>query len=138
MVAQAGDVQQPQQDLVTSPGLQRQHGVDVGLAQDPLGERVLALLQLDRGADVERQVAGALAEGEQRFHRGERARPGAGRQAGQRVRERLDVAERHTVQRRGYKRQEAADVGSVGALSGRPCSHSSTRRSSAAVCRCSS
>jgi hypothetical protein len=60
--AHACDVQQSQQDLVASPGLERQHGVDVGLGQDPLGELVFALLQLDRSADLERQVAGALGE----------------------------------------------------------------------------
>jgi hypothetical protein len=37
----------------------------VGLGQDPLGERALALRQLHRGADIQRQIAGALAEGEQ-------------------------------------------------------------------------
>jgi hypothetical protein len=51
--------------------------VDVGLGQDPLGELVFTLLQLDRGADIQRQVAGALAEGEQRLDRGERARRGS-------------------------------------------------------------
>jgi hypothetical protein len=47
--------------------------VDVGLGQDPLGERVLAGWQLERGADVQCQIAGALPKGEQRLDRGQRA-----------------------------------------------------------------
>jgi hypothetical protein len=35
------------------------------LATTTLGERVLADWQLDRGADIEQQVSGALAEGKQ-------------------------------------------------------------------------
>jgi len=34
---------QPQQDLVTAIGLEHQHAMDVGLRQDPLGERVFWL-----------------------------------------------------------------------------------------------
>jgi hypothetical protein len=90
--AQACDVQQAQQDLVPPIGLEGQDADDVGLGQDPLGERVLAGWQLHRGAHVERQIAGPLAEGEQRLDRGERASSRAGL-AAQGVAEGLDVAE---------------------------------------------
>jgi len=46
------------------------------------GSSVFALLQLDRGADSEHQIVALMAD-EHRLDRGQRARPGAGRQAGQ-------------------------------------------------------
>jgi hypothetical protein len=105
-----------QQDLIAPPGLERQHAVNVGLGKDPLGERVLETGLLDGAADVERQVAEAVAEREQRFHRGQLARPGAGCQTCQRVGEGLHVAKRDGGQRRGHERQKAGDISAVGAL----------------------
>jgi len=43
--------------------------VDVALGQDALGQRVLELGAFDDAAEVEGQVAEAVAETEQRFHR---------------------------------------------------------------------
>ena len=71
--------------------------------------------QLERGADIQRQVAGPLTEAEQRLHRGQRARPGA-RLAAQRIGEGLQVAEGDHGQWLGDEGQEAVGVGTIRAL----------------------
>ena len=66
--AQATQVEQAQQDVVAGILLKSQHPVHGGFIHYPLTERRLDRRQLHRRADIERDVADAMREGEQRLH----------------------------------------------------------------------
>jgi hypothetical protein len=55
-------------------GFEGEQAVDLGLGQDALGQRVLPCRQLEHRANVERQIPGALAEGEKRLDGGQAGR----------------------------------------------------------------
>jgi hypothetical protein len=48
--------------VVPSIVLKREHAHDVGLGQDPLGERVFPRRQLQRSANIHGQIADPLAK----------------------------------------------------------------------------
>jgi hypothetical protein len=129
--AQACCVQQPQQHVVSPRAcfLNRRAAagwwllrgdkqpVNVAFGQDALGERVLQLGPLDDSADVEGQVAEAVAKAEQRFDRRDFSRTRTGGEVFfQSVHPGLDVADSHRVQRLSHEPEETVDVGAVGAL----------------------
>ncbi len=88
--------------------------------EDALGQSVFARRQLERGANVERQVTDPLRPTEQRLDRGQRPDARAGRQPQvlQLVGEGLDVGGRDRAQRLGDKQQEALGLAAVGILGG--------------------
>jgi len=116
--AQAAEIEQPEQRLVSGVAFEGEHAQHVVDAEDTLGERALDLGQADGGTDVDGEVAGLVPEGEQRLHRAESARLGRGRQGFQSVLERLHVAQRHRAQRALRMGEERRQVGGVGALRG--------------------
>ena len=90
--------------------------VDVALGQDPLGQRVFEFGPLDDAADVERQIAQAMAEAKQRLHRRDLSRTRCRRQVVEGVHPGLDIAHRHRAQRLADEGEEVTGVGRVGAL----------------------
>jgi hypothetical protein len=90
--------------------------MDVAFGQDALGQRVFQLGSLDHAADVEGQVAEAVAEAEQRFHRRNLARTRSGGEVLEGIHPGLDVADGHRAQRFSHEREETSRISAVGAL----------------------
>ena len=112
----AGGVEQQQESTVAGIRLQAEHPVDVGLRQDPLGQAVADRRQAKGAADIEGEIADAVAEGEQRFDGGERAVTARRGQTKQGIGEALQIGEAHQPQRLPCPGPEPLDVGAVGAL----------------------
>ena len=73
--------------------------------------------QPEGAADIEGQVSDAVAEGQQRFHRGEHAVAAGGCQIRQGIGKALEIGEGNRRQGLPCPGREAGDVGGVGALS---------------------
>ena len=89
---------------------------DVALGQDALRQRVFKFRAFDDAADVERQVAEAVAETEQRFDRRDFSRPRTGGEVLEGIDPGLDVADVDRAQRLAHKREETSRISRVGAL----------------------
>ena len=111
-----GGVEQQQENTVAGIRLQAEHAVDIAFRQDSLRQAVLHGRQAQRAADIEREVADAVAEGEQRFDGGEHPVAAGRRQAAEGVRKDLEIGEGDGGERLPCPGAEAGEIGAVGAL----------------------
>jgi len=90
--------------------------VDVALGQDALGQGVFQLGPFDDAADVERQVAQAVAEPEQRFDRRDFSRTRGGGEVLQGVHPGLDVGDGDRAYRLADEAEKVGGISGVSAL----------------------
>jgi hypothetical protein len=108
--------EEQQKHAVAFVGLQTQQPVQIGFGQNALGQAIADGREPERAADIEGEIADAVAEGEERFHRGETPVAAGRFPAGERVGEGLQVGERHERKRLPCPRAKTFGVGAVGAL----------------------
>ena len=90
--------------------------MDLGFRQNPFGQAVAHAGQTESPSDVEGQVSGAVAEGQQGFEGGKDAVTAGGGQGIERIGEGLEIGQGDGRERLPCPAAEAGDVGTVGAL----------------------
>jgi hypothetical protein len=97
----ARSVQHQQKSAIPLVGLETQNAVDVGLRQDAFGQAAANGGEPQGAADVEGEVANAVTEGQQGFHRGQDAVAAGGGQGVdvEGIGEALEIGEGHGGQR---------------------------------------
>ena len=93
-----------------------QEAVQVGLGQNPLRQAVADRRQPQHPADVERQIADPVSEGEQRFEGGKAAIAASRRQLGERIGEFLQIGETDAGERLPRPAAKPFHIGAIGTL----------------------
>ena len=108
-------IEEAQYGAVARIGFEVEDAVEIGGGEDALGEAVAYGGQTEDAADVEGEVAEAVAEGEEGFDGGEDAVAGGGGEGGKGGGEVLEVGEGQGGEGLPCPGSEAEDVGLVGA-----------------------